>query len=160
MRKKLTEEEKKARKKAWYEANKEKVATQEKLWYRKNKTKKIISKNKWKKANKEKVAAQEKAWRKANLDKVIAKNAKYRAAKLKATPDWLTEKQHKKMVTFYSEAKRLEKLDSISRHVDHIVPLQGENISGLHVPWNLRVVTAGENMSKSNKILDENVLIC
>jgi 5-methylcytosine-specific restriction endonuclease McrA len=37
--------------------------------------------------------------------------------------------------------------------VDHIIPIAGDSVCGLHVPWNLRVVTMQENRSKSNKLI-------
>jgi hypothetical protein len=77
--------------------------------------------------------------------------AYYKAKKLKrenrqrlATPEWLSEEQMLEMNTFYKRCPQ-------GHHVDHVVPLNGETVSGLHVPWNLQYLTAEENRKKSNK---------
>jgi 5-methylcytosine-specific restriction endonuclease McrA len=38
--------------------------------------------------------------------------------------------------------------------VDHVIPLQGEEVCGLHVPWNMEVITQDDNLKKSNKLVD------
>ena len=84
---------------------------------------------------------------KNNRDKYNAYLAKYRAKKLSATPKWLSKSQFLEIEAYYTKAK------SLGLEVDHIIPLQGDNVCGLHVPWNLQLLTRQENASKSNKLL-------
>lgn len=71
-----------------------------------------------------------------------------------ATPPWITKEQKLQMRQMYLEAQRLTKLTGERYVVDHIVPLINDAVCGLHVPWNLRVMTQEENLKKSNKLLD------
>jgi hypothetical protein len=92
-------------------------------------------------------------WKDANPDKRAASVAQRRAAKLNRTPQWLSNTQRKQIVQHYTEAKQLSKLLGEWYVVDHIIPLQGKNVSGLHVPWNLQVIPRIDNLVKSNKFL-------
>lgn len=88
---------------------------------------------------------------KNNLSKFAAYEAKRRAIKLQRTPPWLTEDHYWMMKETYAFAAFRTKIFGFRWHVDHIVPLQGQNVSGLHVPWNLQVIPAVENIAKHNK---------
>jgi 5-methylcytosine-specific restriction endonuclease McrA len=76
-------------------------------------------------------------------------NAKYRASKNAATPHWLSEEQKKQMILFYKNCPA-------GMEVDHIVPLQGKEVQGLHVPWNLQYLSKSENSRKKNRLMVEN----
>ena len=71
-----------------------------------------------------------------------------------ATPLWVTQEQKRVMRNLYLQAQRLTKITGERYVVDHIVPLLSDAVCGLHVPWNLRVITQEENLKKSNKLVD------
>ena len=89
-----------------------------------------------------------------NKSKYAAKRAKERAAKTKATPKWLTKQQLDDIAEFYMIAKMFQLYTGETYHVDHIEPINGEDVCGLHVPWNLRVIHWKENLEKSNKRIE------
>ena len=95
-----------------------------------------------------------KAPRTERLHVRIALVAKRRAAKLQATPPWLTAGHIAAMQAKFEEAARLTADTGIEHHVDHIVPLQGRGVRGLHVPWNLQVIPASVNLKKHNRLVD------
>jgi hypothetical protein len=103
------------------------------------------------KSNSAEINKKKEDYRRRNLDKFAAKEAKRRSKKLSATPPWLTKEDFAEMENFYWLAKDLEVVSGQQYHVDHIVPLQGKNVCGLHVPWNLQVLPSDINLSKQNK---------
>lgn len=106
----------------------------------------------WRIANPEHVNTKivKRRWASAHPEQKNAWTAKRRAAKLQRTPLWLTQAHHKQIEQFYWEAAEVSKVVGEFYHVDHIVPLQGKTVSGLHVPWNLQILPAKENLSKGN----------
>jgi 5-methylcytosine-specific restriction endonuclease McrA len=71
-----------------------------------------------------------------------------------ATPPWITKEQKLQIRQMYLQAQKLTKVTGERYVVDHIVPLINDFVCGLHLPWNLRVMTQEENLKKSNKLLD------
>ena len=80
---------------------------------------------------------------------------KYSYAKKQRVPKWVDQHQIDKMIAIYDNASRLSRESGIPHEVDHYYPLQGKNVSGLHVPENLRIVTRNINRTKSNSTPDD-----
>jgi hypothetical protein len=72
-----------------------------------------------------------------------------------ATPKWVSISS---ILIKYKERKIMTQLTGVEYHVDHIVPLRNKNVSGLHVPWNLRVIPAKDNLYKKNNLPPEEQL--
>ena len=120
-------------------------------WYRNNTEKAKDTRAKYREIHSERVATMRKNWEKANKDRRVYISAKYRAKRLQRTPKWLTNDDHTWMSWYYLQAQRLTEITGIKHEVDHIYPLQGSNLSGLHVPWNLQILTKTENATKGNR---------
>lgn len=72
------------------------------------------------------------------------------ATKANATPIWLSAEQKQDIEDVYFQSAMLTATTGVKHEVDHIVPLMGVNVCGLHVAWNLRAIPAHENRRKSN----------
>jgi hypothetical protein len=90
-------------------------------------------------------------WRKKNSGRVLAWCRKRQLGKKQRTPAWLTDYDKLRIECLYSIAAMLTRHNGEPWHVDHVIPLQGKLVSGLHVPSNLRVMRGVENISKKNK---------
>jgi hypothetical protein len=146
-------------------ANKDKLRKMNQEYRLKNRERLIAYKKAWVDANPEKVKENSKKrylekaqeiksyvaeYKKNNPYKANASKAKRKAAKLQRTPKWLTDIDFERIETQYKLAQILTKLHNEPWHVDHIIPLQGKIVSGLHVPSNLQVIKGSENCSKQN----------
>jgi len=135
----------------YYKANKEKIKAATKRWKEANYKRHRELQKRWEDRNKEKTKLRIAAWQKKNKHKVSAKTQQRNAFKLKATPLWLTE-DHLWMIEEIYELRDLRSEATGTAHqVDHIIPLRGKGVCGLHVPWNLQVITAYENKVKGNR---------
>jgi hypothetical protein len=125
----------KKKKRDYYEANKERISSLQKEKYA---------------ANPEKAKKRSLEWKTLNKDKWNSKCMERHAIKLRACPSWLSEDDKWLIDQAYELSQLRERICGGKWHVDHIVPLRGKTVCGLHVPWNLQVIPASVNCSKRN----------
>ena len=101
--------------------------------------------------NREKIRKIASDWQKNNKGKVNANTALRHTAKMQRTPVWLSKHDKLHIKCLYQVAAMRTRESGHAWHVDHIIPLQGENVCGLHVPNNLQVIPAYDNVSKGNR---------
>jgi 5-methylcytosine-specific restriction endonuclease McrA len=167
MVRKITEDTK-LYKRAYYEKNIEKKKAYDRARYITKRDEILKNVKKWTEKNKEKVISYHKEYNKKNAQIIKEKRKdyyiKYRTqnrgfialknrlrkdqVKFNQTPLWANLKE---INVIYKQAKRRANIEGIQYHVDHIIPLNGELVSGLHVLENLRIILAKENLSKGNK---------
>lgn len=102
----------------------------------------------WREANPTTVAEISKRYRQKNLQKILVRNREREILEGRALPPWADREA---IQAIYLEAKRRTAETGEMYHVDHIVPLKGKNVSGLHVETNLQVLLAHDNLTKFNK---------
>ena len=137
---------------AHYQANKERYKEMHAAWREANKERYKEINAAWYAANKERHKETTEAWRKKNKGAVNATAAKRRAAKKQATPAWADLEEIKQIYNKAAEMNKycIELGTDIRYHVDHVIPLQNDKVSGLHVPENLQIITSEENLRKNN----------
>jgi len=120
--------------------------------YAQNKDRVLLANRSWSNRNKEKHDLARRLWKSNNRGLVNYHTAIRRARKKKATPAWANLSRIKYI---YDHCNWLNTTFNLNLHVDHIIPLAGANICGLHIHTNLQVIPAEVNLKKQNKLLQE-----
>lgn len=157
----------KARRQKYKTENRERLNAQRKAERLKNRDQYLEERRQYYANNSERERARCATFRATNPDSVRTASARWGhknrarrtamqrerdARKLNATPKWADRDAITKV---YVEAARLSKLHGVPYEVDHIFPLQGKTVCGLHVACNLRPVLASVNRRKNNKLPED-----
>jgi len=132
-------------------ANSMRISTLKKAWKLANKDYVIQRDKCYAAANPEKHRAARAKWRKSNQHIVNALSTLRKVSKLNRTPAWVDSEELWLIKEVYALAKLRTKVTKINWSVDHITPLQGELVSGLHTICNLQVIPAVMNSAKRNR---------
>lgn len=138
--------------------NRDKKSAYNKKYIEKNLPKLQEKRRKYHKDNRAKILSYQKSWREDNPDKVAKARFSRRTNFDNAKPSWLTKEMEAEIKSFYVHAKDCYVVTGEEYEVDHIIPIKGKDICGLHVPWNLQVLPKDLNRQKSNNYDPEDSL--
>ena len=127
---------------SWTAANKQRSLDIKRAYRIKNAEKVKAGQAAYVAGNLEKVRAAKRKWARSNPASCVAILAKRRARKLQATPTWANQALI---------GATYERAHDLGLHVDHVLPLQGKLVCGLHVPFNLQLLTPEQNNAKGNR---------
>lgn len=133
--------------------NKDLRSANHKAWRLSNLEHDAARKSKYRVKNIVKVKATYKQYYESNYPRMLAKRNKQHADKIKRIPAWLTKDDHWMIEQAYELAALRTQMFGFLWHVDHVLPLRGKLVSGLHVPTNLQVIPGVDNLRKSNKMV-------
>ena len=134
--------------KEWYERNKQLTKDRARARDLASPEQAAARKAKWRKENRDQHNATNRNWNLNNKPAKAALQAKRKTAQLQRTPPW--DPDAHLIIAKYQLASMLSKASGVPHHVDHIIPLQGRKVSGLHVFSNLRVIPGSDNVKKAN----------
>lgn len=155
-----------ANRKAYRQAFPDLVRAQVRESYYRNRENKRVWWKKYFESNKERIYAVGREYRLRNIDRRLASFAEYvknnrerflalsrkrYATKLNATPPWFSELDELTFIEAYDLARLRRDMYGFAWHVDHVIPLQGKTVCGLHVHNNIAVIPAVENLRKRNR---------
>lgn len=139
--------------KEYHEKNKETIAEYQKRYREDNSKNMPLYKKAYREENIELVKMQNREWKQNNKSKVLAACRRRAIAKINRTVAWADLEEVEQVYADCEEINIAARLAGCTEKfvVDHIVPLQGVNVSGLHIASNLQIITAKANLEKSNK---------
>lgn len=140
-----------AARRAWRAKNAVRETARTRKWVEENPEKAAAAFKKYKDANRDKLRAASRAWYAKNSTGAKQHATERKAYIKRATPKWVGPDERWLMRQAYELAAIRTKAFGFAWHVDHVVPLRGKRVCGLHVPQNLRVIPGAENQTKHAK---------